>query len=240
MMEADEFLQEIVDNPDDDMPRLVFADWLEERADPRGEFIRLGCQMARYKNPDTRWRNPWHRVQLLKDMRHLPEYQALLNRQLTLLVKHRDRWLEPFGNNLTEITFERGFVEEGATTAVGFVQHAPQWYRLTPLRRLWLIGAGCRLASFLQCPHLMHLNSLALGSWDEPLGYEDAVLLAECRYLVNLRHIDLGNHEVTELGIQELLQSPYLHELRSLEPIPPIQSQSLQSALTARFGTRLY
>jgi uncharacterized protein (TIGR02996 family) len=27
--------------PDDDAPRLVFADWLEERGDPRGELLRL-------------------------------------------------------------------------------------------------------------------------------------------------------------------------------------------------------
>jgi uncharacterized protein (TIGR02996 family) len=27
--------------PDDDLPRLALADWLEERDDPLGEFIRL-------------------------------------------------------------------------------------------------------------------------------------------------------------------------------------------------------
>jgi uncharacterized protein (TIGR02996 family) len=34
------FLEAICANPDDDVPRLIFADWLEERGDPRGEFIR--------------------------------------------------------------------------------------------------------------------------------------------------------------------------------------------------------
>jgi uncharacterized protein (TIGR02996 family) len=35
------FLAEIADNPADDAPRLIFADWLEERGDLRAELLRL-------------------------------------------------------------------------------------------------------------------------------------------------------------------------------------------------------
>jgi len=35
------FLQAMQENPEDTALRLVFADWLEERGDPRGELIRL-------------------------------------------------------------------------------------------------------------------------------------------------------------------------------------------------------
>src|SRR5262249_27660854 len=41
--EMDSFLQAIHDEPCEDAPRLVFADWLDEHDDPRGEFIRLSC-----------------------------------------------------------------------------------------------------------------------------------------------------------------------------------------------------
>lgn len=34
------FIREIVAHPDD-APRLIYADWLEERGDPQGEFIRI-------------------------------------------------------------------------------------------------------------------------------------------------------------------------------------------------------
>lgn len=34
------FLNTCAERPDDDGPRLVFADWLEERGDPWGEYIR--------------------------------------------------------------------------------------------------------------------------------------------------------------------------------------------------------
>jgi uncharacterized protein (TIGR02996 family) len=43
------FLADIQANPDDDRPRLVFADWLEDHGDPaRAEFIRVQALWARF------------------------------------------------------------------------------------------------------------------------------------------------------------------------------------------------
>jgi uncharacterized protein (TIGR02996 family) len=36
-----EFLDAITRNPEDEEARAVYADWLEERGDPRGEYLRL-------------------------------------------------------------------------------------------------------------------------------------------------------------------------------------------------------
>ena len=36
-----QFLQAIAKNPDDEEARSVYADWLEQRGDPRGEYLRL-------------------------------------------------------------------------------------------------------------------------------------------------------------------------------------------------------
>jgi len=40
------FLAAIQSNPDDDAPRLIYADWLEERGDPRAAFLRAECLLA--------------------------------------------------------------------------------------------------------------------------------------------------------------------------------------------------
>src|SRR5262245_58863227 len=41
------FLKAIAEAPDDDGPRLVYADWLEEHGDPaRAEFIRVRCELG--------------------------------------------------------------------------------------------------------------------------------------------------------------------------------------------------
>jgi uncharacterized protein (TIGR02996 family) len=42
----DAFLADIRDHPDDDTPRLIYADWLEEQGDVRCEFLRLEIRLA--------------------------------------------------------------------------------------------------------------------------------------------------------------------------------------------------
>jgi len=43
--------------PDDDAPRLVYADWLDEHGQPeRAEFIRVQCELARQESPALRRR----------------------------------------------------------------------------------------------------------------------------------------------------------------------------------------
>ena len=53
-----ELVQAIVREPDDDAPRLVAADWLMERGDPRGEYIALavrGDALDGYAERETEW-----------------------------------------------------------------------------------------------------------------------------------------------------------------------------------------
>jgi uncharacterized protein (TIGR02996 family) len=81
------FLADIVANIDDDTPRLVYADWLDERGEEaRAEFIRLQCRMAGRAFSDPRypgcraipnavlaWRPRW---------RHLSLTSVTINRSL--------------------------------------------------------------------------------------------------------------------------------------------------------------
>jgi uncharacterized protein (TIGR02996 family) len=51
------FLSAIRSNPDDDLPRLVYADWLDETGDPaRAEFIRTQIELAKLPDHDPRYR----------------------------------------------------------------------------------------------------------------------------------------------------------------------------------------
>ena len=50
MTHDDAFLQAILESPDDDTPRLVYADWLDEHGQSdRAEFIRESCLLARLR-----------------------------------------------------------------------------------------------------------------------------------------------------------------------------------------------
>jgi uncharacterized protein (TIGR02996 family) len=56
MIEERAFLQAILEQPNDDGRKLVYADWLEEQGDPRGEYLRLMIQMrqGRVVTPEQR------------------------------------------------------------------------------------------------------------------------------------------------------------------------------------------
>ncbi|VTU01012.1 unnamed protein product [Gemmataceae bacterium] len=53
------FLADICANPDDDTPRLVYADWLQERdREARAEFIRVQCGIARKVAAEPKGKDP--------------------------------------------------------------------------------------------------------------------------------------------------------------------------------------
>src|SRR5262245_53285184 len=48
MSERDAFIQAIIQAPDDDLPRLIYADWLDEHGESdRAEFVRVQIERAR-------------------------------------------------------------------------------------------------------------------------------------------------------------------------------------------------
>src|SRR5690242_16278731 len=85
------FLRAIAANPDDDLPRLVYADWLDEHGEPeRAEFIRVQCELARLPKGDPR----------------RPELTA---RQDALWAAHSKAWYPPPARGFSFGQFERGF-----------------------------------------------------------------------------------------------------------------------------------
>ena len=112
---AVELLAAVRANPDDDGPRLVFADFLLEQNDPRGEFI-----MLQLKRRDS----------------GLDE--AGQRREAELLKQHGKPWLGPlaavltFGKRYSSTTFERGFlciadIQLSAGKKLDLVLDDPHW-----------------------------------------------------------------------------------------------------------------
>src|SRR5262245_25234308 len=46
MSQEQAFLDQLAAKPGDDVTRLVYADWLEERGDPRADYLRLEIELA--------------------------------------------------------------------------------------------------------------------------------------------------------------------------------------------------
>jgi uncharacterized protein (TIGR02996 family) len=55
------FLRDIQANAEDVAPKLVYADWLEERDDPRGALLRREVERLKQEGPRRRWAETNHR-----------------------------------------------------------------------------------------------------------------------------------------------------------------------------------
>ncbi len=195
-MQGDGFLARIRELPDDDGPRLIFADWLDEQGDPRGEFIRVQIALARLPDHDRR------RVKLL-------------GRERDLLGRYADLWAEPFRGLATGPVFRRGFVEEVKVTARQFLAHPDAVFAAGPVSHLHLLDLGSHLVPVLAMPQLAKLSGLTVFA--QHLGPPLARCVAESSYLANLTELRLGRNRLGDDGAESLANSPYLANLDELD-----------------------
>src|SRR5580765_5805820 len=95
MNSEDHFLMAIAADPDDDAPRMAYADWLMAEKNPRGEFIRLQLQLARMPADH-------------------PARPDLERREKSLLKKHAKAWRDEYPQwaRADYPAFHRGFPSE--------------------------------------------------------------------------------------------------------------------------------
>src|SRR5687768_1094845 len=136
MSDRDALLRAIIDNPDDDAPRLVYADWLDEHGDPDlAEFIRLQIEIEALRRPDTdldRWRRATIDRHLNRPVpddfpADLHRYAELARRERELDEVHRWRWLAPLAgvadySSHLHVTFRRGLAEEVEIATSAFIE----------------------------------------------------------------------------------------------------------------------
>ena len=143
-MPTDEaFRQAIIEDPDDDAPRLVYADWLDEHDNPvRAEFIRIQCSLAGMPGDD-------------------PRRSSLQQREQELLQQYGWVWAEEMGPQVSQWMYRRGFIE-----AVEMGLEAPPKQILAvlqkaPIRQLRDISQFCDFSSVVEIlPHLDGLVGL--------------------------------------------------------------------------------
>ncbi len=195
MRDREAFLSAILAHPDDDLPRLIFADWLDEHGEPdRAEFIRLQCAADRGE-PDART-------------------AAAREREHALESAHRAEWLAPLGPPVYHAEFRRGFVEHVILPADAFLRRGPALRRRTPLRGVTLLGARRVFRELLDGPLLSGLTALHLTG--AHLGDDGVRLLALSPALEGLTALRLGMNDVADGGASALARSPVLHALTTL------------------------
>src|SRR5688572_16644548 len=96
MNEDAAFTRAIRERPDDETTRLVYADWLDDRSDPRAEYLRAEAAWVALQPSDEEYRPLYRRVSQLAAQLD-PEWFAAVSRMGHLV---RKVW-EPVSADLT-------------------------------------------------------------------------------------------------------------------------------------------
>lgn len=205
------FLADVAEHPDDDAPRLVYADWLQDNGDPdRAEFIRVQVELARRRLTGGAERR-----------------KELKKRQKALFGEHGKRWASALGKwcGADLVYWRRGFPDaanvSGDLTAVAAelpgILTAPITnlnVTLMSVRR----GEGKALAAHSGLARLRRLWMYSSGATLDrapgaaPCEREMAALLRS-EHLTNLASLSAIQLCVGESGLKALIELPRLHEL---------------------------
>lgn len=194
----DAFREDICTHPDEDGPRRIYADWLEDQGGPENlalaEYIRVQCQLV-----------------------HTPTDLALRVRQAQLQHSHGADWLRalPKIEGITWGPFERGFVESIVVhKTASFLKFAEQLFRAAPILRLRFVRPQKEdLIKILTIPYLNWVRELDLMRESNSLPIQE---LSQCPFLELLTSLHLWNGEIQDQGAEFLANSENMPELTSL------------------------
>ncbi len=181
--------------PEDDGPRLVLADALQERGDPRGEFISLQLQKPRAQRSERRMQK--------------------------LLERHRADFLRALGSVVSSPDrhqlWDRGFLSEASAVLRGDLCEVPDW---ATVRRLSVSFSGMPPLE-LASPHMRSLEEIILAPLDAVPVVFGAPRALPVQSVALRGPPELGtwpSAEIELLGVASSL--PALHRLALLAQTP--------------------
>ena len=205
MSDRDALLAAILAHPDEDTPRLAYADYLDEHGDaPRAEFIRAQIELAQHHGAEPHlldelgmagpdgvpWMAHWR---LSRTEGHL----ELRNRADGLLRAHLAEWTTGLpayttnANTRDGVTFRRGFVHRVRASLGPLMKSPAALWKHHPVESLWLERLdGAARPKVAACQHLAALRELTLGDPQYDAGRIEP--FADCPHFANLRSLDLG------------------------------------------------
>jgi uncharacterized protein (TIGR02996 family) len=193
--EHDAFLAAIIETPDDDAPRLVYADWLDEHggrdADrARAEFIREQVRLHQLGDGAGFYGQWPHR---LRDLHR----------------KHARVWEKGLPEWATRrAVYERGFIADVTATARQWLKDGALVRSLAPIQRLRLDRPTGLLGEVASAGLLAGLTSFA--AYDTTLTADDLQALANCSDLNGVTRLMLGRCRLGDAGARVLAGAPWL------------------------------
>lgn len=225
--EVEAFLKRILAYPDDDAPRLIFADWLEDQAasyqssgksgnplakewsPERGRFIRIQIALARLMEEEAR------EIELNGLSKREYAQNKIIKEEQELENRYHADWIARFNGLATGAMLRRGFVEQVNVVAKDLSHLAPELFSASPLRHIRLIDVGDCLPGVFHCQLLSRLSALTIHASHIGLPLAQAVVSAE--YLAGLKTLNLTSNNFDDDAVQLLAASPILSNLEELD-----------------------
>lgn len=211
MTDREALLRAVAANPDDDTPRLAYADCLQELGGDanaaRAQFIRLQIDLAR--ETGAGWFSQAER----------------LSESCRLAGRYGDQWLDELpkwvraglqGAKPGVGDFARGFLETALVSPVLFATHGGDLLDLAPVRRLQvaLKPKSGNAWPFLRSPNLERIQGLTI--YCDGGGDTLARLVAATRTLFALEELDIPGSRLSDAGATDLARATDLRQLRVL------------------------
>lgn len=204
MTDGDALKRAVIANPDDDTPRLIYADWLDENRQPdRAAFIRAQIEAARAEPFGSQARTAETKANLL-------------------LERHRLNWTQHlYGHFLQSPGFHRGFIDHLAVEPTAFVAATAMIFAAEPIRSLQIIRSGdindwALLLPVFNLPQLKQLRQLELTCHTGLLD-EEYTGLTESPCLSGIQKLSLRGSLIHPPWLAEMLSGNAFPELIGLD-----------------------
>ena len=209
MTDREALTRAVAAHPDEDTPRLAFADWLDEHGDAgdkvHARFVRVQCEMAALEEQAPRWRKLFaEQSKLFKD----------LNRRKRLWPAHLK------GRTFGGCGYERGFPAQITVFAKRFLAEAERFYADDPIQTVKFVKltgrvGGVPTVELFQSPHLAGIRTLDLSGSN--LGMVEVRHLYESWHLRGLKSLILCGNDLSPATLAAVILSPLLPSLAHLD-----------------------
>ncbi len=208
--------------PDQDAPRVAFAEFVAPYDPAYAELIKL--QLARATH---------ERARGAAFSAHAPREAELLRQHGEAWTRYMRSFLVPDPADPTDLGcgFERGFIGYARVAIENVVGLGAQLWQFAPIQHLD-VAAGAAdgpPARVLRVGELARLDSLSLAGLG--LDDDDAIAIADCAALTRASWLDLSNNRIGRRGVEALARSPIMANKIRIElagnPCDPVQRPAL-------------
>ena len=214
-------LRAVLTAPNDDAPRLAYAQWSEDQRDAasvaRAALIREQIELARMNS-----------AELLTPRAFELEYQIK-----KLIDGHGRLWAGVLTEWVDTFHFLRGFVGWISLSARNFLEHGQRIMELAPVQHVDLTGVRDVDEALFNSPLMATIQSLSMdhcGLYDLHMQ-----MLAASPQVRNLRWLSVAGNNLTIAAAEALAASPYLRDLRFAEfrsnPSDPVERLRYDSGI---------